>query len=114
MKKQTKSMTVTSELSNVRTVVSELTEFVSEKTGIQEAILPTVLSEALTNAIVHGNRRDPHKKVLAEVWITPRKMCFKVTDEGRGFNYHKLPDPTRPENLMKTNGRGLYFVRCFC
>jgi serine/threonine-protein kinase RsbW len=112
MIKQTKSVTVTSELRNVRKVVSELTKFVAEKTGTEEEMLPTVLSEALTNAIIHGNRKDPGKKVRAQVWITPKKVSFKVRDEGAGFDYSKLPDPTKPENLMKTDGRGIYLVQC--
>ena len=111
LKKQTKSLHVTSELSNIRMVVAELLAFVNEKTGVQEEILPTVLSEALTNAIVHGNGSDPDKKVFAQVWVTPHKMSFKVRDEGKGFDYSKLPDPTKPDNLMKTSGRGLFFVQ---
>jgi serine/threonine-protein kinase RsbW len=111
LKKQTKSLHVTSELSNIRMVVAELLAFVNEKTGVQEEILPTVLSEALTNAIVHGNGSDPEKKVFAQVWVTPRKMSFKVRDEGAGFDYSQLPDPTKPGNLMKTSGRGLFFVQ---
>ncbi|MFQ5752447.1 MAG: ATP-binding protein [bacterium] len=113
MDTQTKSLTVTSQLKNIRKVVSELMDFVTAKTGIDENALPTVLSEAVTNAMVHGNKSDPDKKVFAEAWITPEKLIFKISDEGKGFDYRKLPDPTKSENLKKTHGRGLYLVRNF-
>lgn len=88
-------------------------DFVTDKTGIDEDVLPTVLSEAVTNAMIHGNKSNPDKKVFAEVWVTPQKLIFKVADEGKGFDYHNLPDPTKPENLNRTDGRGLYLVRHF-
>lgn len=108
-----KSLTVFSETRNIRKVVSELMVFVIQKTGINEDALPTVLSEAVTNAMIHGNNGDPKKKVFAEARITPEKVVFKVVDEGKGFDYRKVPDPTKLENLSKANGRGLYLVRQF-
>lgn len=106
-----KSVSVMSETKNIRKVVSELMAFVTDKTGFDEDALPTVLSEAVTNAMVHGNKSDPDKKVFAEVWIMPEKLIFKVADEGKGFDYRKLPDPTKSENIKKSHGRGLYLVR---
>lgn len=113
MTTETKSLTVSSQTKNIRKVVSELMDFVEDKTNIGQDVLPTVLSEAVTNAIIHGNKKDPNKQVYATVQITPKKLIFKIADEGKGFDYHKLPDPTKAENLKKPHGRGLYLVRNF-
>lgn len=113
MNTQIKRLKVRSEVRNIRKVVSELLDFVIERTGIDVGFLPTVLSEAVTNAIVHGNSNDPEKEVFAKVLLKPGKVIFSVKDEGKGFNFRRQYDPTSSENLRKTHGRGLYFIRSF-
>lgn len=70
------------------------------------------MTEAVNNAIVHGNRLDPNKQVTVTFDIIDnRLMRFIVEDEGAGFDYTHLPDPTAPENIEKPHGRGVFLMR---
>lgn len=69
------------------------------------------VTEALANAMLYGNRRDPRKRVRIEARITPESIVIKVTDEGRGFDPAAVPDPTLPANLRRAGGRGLFLIR---
>ena len=70
------------------------------------------LREALANAVVHGNRQDPDKKVAVRAFCQPdRGMLLVVEDEGSGFDPSKVPNPTRAESLLETHGRGLYLMQ---
>ena len=73
--------------------------------------LRVVLSEALTNAIVQGNREDHSKWVHVRAELGPEAIRVWVTDEGAGFNPEAVPEPTRPEQLDAARGRGLYLIR---
>jgi serine/threonine-protein kinase RsbW len=68
-------------------------------------------SEAIINAIVHGNKEDPNKKVLTEICHNSVAIIVVIQDEGGGFDVNKLPDPTAEENLFKESGRGIYIIR---
>ena len=70
------------------------------------------LTEAVTNAIIHGNNRDESKQVQIQLSKKPDSISFMVSDEGRGFDYQSLPDPTSPDNRCKCGGRGVYLMRC--
>lgn len=69
------------------------------------------VSEALINAIVHGNKENPEKKVLVDIYENDNSLEVVVKDEGEGFNLNKLPDPTESENLRKEHGRGVYIMK---
>jgi serine/threonine-protein kinase RsbW len=69
------------------------------------------LSEALANAMLYGNARDPSKRVRVEVAFQGSTITARVTDEGSGFDPSCIPDPTSPSNLMKAEGRGLFLMR---
>jgi serine/threonine-protein kinase RsbW len=70
------------------------------------------MTEAVNNAIVHGNKLDPAKQVKVTFDIIEDKTVrFTVEDEGPGFDYHNLPDPTAPENIEKPHGRGVFLMR---
>jgi serine/threonine-protein kinase RsbW len=73
--------------------------------------LRVVLSEALSNAIVQGNREDDTKWVDVRAELGPEAIRVWVTDEGDGFNPDVIPEPTRPEQLDAARGRGLYLIR---
>ncbi len=69
------------------------------------------LTEAVTNAIVHGNASDNKKKVFVGMNKGEKDITFKVTDQGPGFDFSALPDPTAPENLLKVGGRGVFMMK---
>jgi len=71
------------------------------------------LEEALTNAIKHGNRLDPGKKVRVTATVTPLRVEITVEDEGPGFDRTRVPDPTRDENLEKCSGRGILLIEAY-
>ncbi len=69
------------------------------------------LSEALANAMLYGNRRDPRKRVRVEVTYHAEAIVACVTDEGDGFDPQGVPDPTMPETIERECGRGLFLMR---
>jgi serine/threonine-protein kinase RsbW len=72
----------------------------------------TCLSEALINAILHGNAQDQEKKVYINLEVIENKrLVFTVTDEGNGFDFNNIPDPTAPENLENLSGRGIFIIK---
>lgn len=68
------------------------------------------LSEAVNNAIVHGNRLDQTKNVIVKVLVSDSKMFLEIHDEGEGFSWSCIEDPTCFENLKKENGRGIFIM----
>lgn len=72
------------------------------------------LTEAVNNAIIHGNKNDENKTVRIQLNKMPDRIAFRVSDEGRGFDAEKLPDPTCPRNLTKCGGRGVFLMRQLC
>jgi serine/threonine-protein kinase RsbW len=71
----------------------------------------TCVTEAVNNAIVHGNCRDSKKTVKLSVKQEKDVVAFHVTDEGKGFDFRGLPDPTSPECIEKIGGRGVFIMR---
>jgi serine/threonine-protein kinase RsbW len=69
--------------------------------------------EAITNAIVHGNKEDDAKQVEVTFNCSPHAVEIEVRDQGLGFDPATVPDPTAVENLMKTSGRGNFLIRSF-
>ena len=69
------------------------------------------VTESVNNAIIHGNKRDKQKNVFISLSLKDGMLRFKVRDEGPGFDYSTLPDPTEPENIEKPGGRGIFLMR---
>jgi serine/threonine-protein kinase RsbW len=96
------------------TLVESLIDDVCLKLEVKEDYYGNVLiavTEAVNNAIQHGNKLDENLNVDLMVCDKETDFCFKVSDAGDGFNYNELPDPTAPENIEKENGRGVYLMR---
>ena len=72
------------------------------------------LTEAVTNAIRHGNGNDENKTVQVQLQQVGNTIAFQVSDEGSGFDYENVPDPTLPENLLKMGGRGVFLMHQLC
>jgi len=97
------------------TVVENFIDMLSEKYGFSDEVYANVLtclSEAVINGIVHGNKEDAKKIVYLNLEVIDNKrLIFTITDEGEGFNFNDLPDPTAPENLENLNGRGVFIIK---
>lgn len=72
------------------------------------------LTEAVNNAIQHGNANDKNKNVRLTCTTGPSEISFIVEDEGSGFDYNTLPDPTSPDHLLKPDGRGIFLMKHLC
>jgi anti-sigma regulatory factor (Ser/Thr protein kinase) len=97
-------------LSAVEKIVEEL----KTKYNINEDAYGNMLvavTEAMSNAIYHGNRLDPKKKIVLTYQHNDGNLSFTITDQGPGFDYYNLPDPTAPENLEKECGRGIFLMK---
>ena len=95
-------------------VVESFIENVGEKIRIEETIYGNVLvsvTEAVNNAIVHGNKEDKNKKVRLGLKQNKKSVRFIVEDEGMGCDHNTLPDPTNPKNIEKVKGRGIFLIK---
>ncbi|GAB3825160.1 ATP-binding protein [Pontibacter rugosus] len=72
------------------------------------------VTESVNNAIRHGNKFDKDKNVYLTLQVEDNKLLFEVQDEGAGFDYETLPDPTAPENLENPGGRGIFLMHNLC
>src|SRR6201985_2996609 len=96
------------------TLLENLIEEIADKHRVSEDVfanMMTCLNEVTINAIMHGNKQDPAKKVIVNADVEPRRIIWTVTDEGEGFDYNNLPDPTAPENLENLTGRGVFIIK---
>ena len=78
--------------------------------GSEEEI-EIALREALANAVVHGNHEDPGKQVYVSCRCGADEVSLVIRDEGQGYDIHELPDPTAPENISSSHGRGIYLMK---
>ncbi len=95
-------------------LVEKLINEICSSYGISEDHYGNILvavTEAVNNAMQHGNKLDPGKKVNLGFLAGDKSLSFHVTDQGQGFDFMNLPDPTNPENLEKPNGRGVFLMR---
>ena len=69
------------------------------------------VTECISNAIVHGNQSNPDKMVHLQLYMEPGLLRCSIEDEGMGFDFSNLPDPTEPENIEKIGGRGIFLMR---
>lgn len=109
------SLEIESDPNNLLTV-EEFVNYFAREIGIkEEKISGLILSvtEATTNAIIHGNKKNTGKKVKIDVSAEGHILKITVKDEGIGFDPSLIPDPTKPENLLKDSGRGLYLMKVY-
>jgi len=69
------------------------------------------VTECISNAIIHGNQSDKNKLVHLELKLEEELLLFTIQDEGKGFDYNELKDPTAPENIEKIGGRGIFLIK---
>ncbi len=114
LEKTLKNITFSSSLENIPLVEKYVDDLYEEFRFSQEIygnILIATL-EAVNNAIIHGNKKDPNKEVIIEVELKDSDcLVMRVSDEGKGFDFDNLPDPVAPENIEKPYGRGIFLIK---
>ncbi|MBL7917024.1 MAG: ATP-binding protein [Bacteroidia bacterium] len=107
------SLKISSNTQNI-TLVERVIDDVCEQFKVNEDRYGNILiavTEAVNNAIQHGNHNNPEKNVTIEYNVDDESVTFSILDEGSGFDYQNLPDPTAPENIDKINGRGIFLMK---
>ncbi len=108
-----KDIQIESKIENIN-LVEKLVDEISEEAQINSEVYGKILIatvEAVNNSIVHGNKEDESKKVTIEFLVEQELVRIFVEDEGQGFNYEAVPDPTIPENIENIHGRGVYLMK---
>ena len=98
---------------NIRMIESFI-DNCKEKFHLSEDIYGNIMiavTEAVNNAIRHGNKNDSAKNVSLCLTLEENLIKFQVEDEGKGFDFNSLPDPTAPENIEKPGGRGIFLMK---
>jgi serine/threonine-protein kinase RsbW len=112
---ETTELALPSRIEAIEEAAAAAAEFIS-RSGIESEAafgIDMAVREAVTNAVLHGNRQDEAKLVVIRFKSSANALEITVRDEGSGFNPESVPDPTDPRNLMKTSGRGILFMRTF-
>jgi serine/threonine-protein kinase RsbW len=112
---ETTELSLPSRIETVAEAAAAVAEFVSRSGVSDDAAfgIDMAIREAVTNAVVHGNGEDEAKVVDIILRSSPEAVEISVHDQGAGFNPNEVPDPTAEENLLKTSGRGILFMRSF-
>ena len=111
-------------MNNIRIEVPALTENIrmiesfidnaKDKFHLDDDIYGNIMiavTEAVNNAIKHGSKNDSSMNVSLALTLDDSTIKFRIEDQGPGFNYEDLPDPTSPENLEKPGGRGIFLMK---
>jgi len=107
------SIQIPSLVENIRMIESFI-DNAKERFHLDEDLYGNIMiavTEAVNNAIKHGNAGDSSKNVFLSLFLNDNLLKFVIKDEGRGFDHENLPDPTSPENLEKPGGRGIFLMK---
>jgi serine/threonine-protein kinase RsbW len=107
------SIEIPSLAENIR-IIESFIDNAKEKYQLDDDIYGNIMiavTEAVNNAIRHGNKDNSSKNVFISLSLEDGMIKFKIQDEGIGFDFHKLPDPTAPENISKPGGRGIFLMK---
>lgn len=107
------SISIPSLSENIR-IVESFIDNAKEKFELNDDIYGNIMiavTESVNNAIIHGNEGNKDKNVFLTLNMEDNTIVFNVSDEGKGFDYNSLPDPTAPENIDKPGGRGIFLMK---
>jgi serine/threonine-protein kinase RsbW len=106
-------LSMRSEVSAISPFVDSLMPLIRESRWApgNEEDIEVALREALANAVVHGNHEDPRKQVYVSCRCGTDGVSLVIRDEGAGYDIDVLPDPTAPENINSSHGRGIYLMK---
>jgi len=98
---------------NIR-IIESFIDNAKEKFQLDDDIYGNIMiavTESVNNAIMHGNKSDKSKNVTLSLSLNQNIINFTIMDEGNGFDFQNLPDPTSPENIDKPSGRGIFLMK---
>ena len=98
---------------NIR-IIESFIDNAKERFNLNDDIYGNIMiavTESVNNAIMHGNKSDRTKNVTLSLSLNNNIINFQIEDEGIGFDFQHLPDPTSPENLDKPSGRGIFLMK---
>ena len=98
---------------NIR-IVESFVDNAKEKYKLNDDVYGNIMIaivESVNNAIIHGNKTDKKKNVSLSASLLGEEIKFVISDQGDGFDYDNLPDPTAPENIDKVGGRGIFLIK---
>lgn len=101
---------------NIR-IVESFIDNAKDKYALDDDIYGNIMiavTESVNNAIIHGNKKEKSKSVNLQLSFEDSSIKFVISDEGPGFDFKNLPDPTAPENLDKPGGRGIFLMKNLC
>lgn len=111
----THSLNLSSDTKNLAVLESFLTDVLRghsmDEAAYHNAVV--VFTEAVNNAMHHGNKRDASKTVEVDGRVEGTMLVLTIKDEGDGFNEAELPDPLHPDNLLREGGRGVFLIKAF-
>lgn len=107
------SISIPSLSENIR-IVESFIDNAKERFSLDDDIYGNIMiavTESVNNAIIHGNDGNKDKNVYLSLNMEDNTITFNISDEGQGFDYNSLPDPTAPENIDKPGGRGIFLMK---
>jgi serine/threonine-protein kinase RsbW len=108
-----KEISLKSQPSNI-VLIEPFIEEVRQRLNIADEMYGNILvciTEAVNNAILHGNKADESKEVVVKIQKDHNKLTCLIKDQGHGFDFNNLPDPTAPENIENCGGRGIFLMK---
>jgi serine/threonine-protein kinase RsbW len=100
-------------IENIR-IVESFIDNAKDRFNIDDDIYGNIMiavTESVNNAVKHGNKEDKEKNVNLSLFMKENAISFIIEDEGPGFDYNNLQDPTSPENIDKIGGRGIFLMK---
>jgi serine/threonine-protein kinase RsbW len=100
-------------IENIR-IVESFIDNAKDRFNIDDDIYGNIMiavTESVNNAVKHGNREDKEKNVNLSLYMKENSISFLIEDEGPGFDFNNLQDPTAPENIDKIGGRGIFLMK---
>jgi serine/threonine-protein kinase RsbW len=106
-----KTFTLKSSLSQMTPVVKEIQEYLKDARKDAVHDIKLAVEEAIINAMKHGNKFNEGLHVIVDFAYDAGKVCIAIQDEGKGYDYQAVPDPTIEENILRGHGRGVFLIR---
>lgn len=112
---QTVEISISSRYENIELIQAVAEQLCDLHGAVDDVVhwIGMAVREAVANAIKHGNKLDLEKRVSARLWIENGVLTITIEDEGEGFIPEQVENPLNPENIMKTSGRGIFYINTF-